>query len=169
MIIRDKNEFKKKMSDEINRFIKGDNGLEILIRSKNPLITIPKYETKGSAGLDLQTDIDVFLLPGQRKTVDTGISVAIPKHTVCDVRPRSGLAHKMGISIVNSPGTVDEDYRGPLKVILINTGDESVQFQSGDRIAQMVILPYIKAKPFKVNFLKKTIRGIRGFGSSGIK
>lgn len=130
---------------------------------------LPTYATDGSAGLDLRSIEDVELQPMERRLVRTGLRVAIPEGYEAQVRPRSGLALKHGISMVNSPGTVDSDYRGELAVILINLGQSVVKLQSGERIAQMVVAPVSKARVTAVSELGPTARGEGGFGSTGTK
>ncbi len=142
---------------------------EILIKKLHSDVNIPKYETEGSSGLDLEAYIekDLRLLPGERKLVPTGVSVAMPNNLEIQIRPRSGLAYKNGISVVNTPGTIDSDYRGQIKVLLINLGTEAVTIKKFQRIAQMVICPIIKANLKEVQELPETIRGAGGFGSTG--
>jgi dUTP pyrophosphatase len=142
---------------------------EILIKKLHSDVNIPKYETEGSSGLDLEAYIekDLRLLPGERKLVPTGVSVAMPNNFEIQIRPRSGLAYKNGISVVNTPGTIDSDYRGEIKVLLINLGTEAVTIKKFQRIAQMVICPIIKANLKEVQELPETIRGAGGFGSTG--
>ena len=142
---------------------------EILIKKLHSDVNIPKYETEGSSGLDLEAYIekDLRLLSGERKLVSTGVSVAMPNNFEIQIRPRSGLAYKNGISVVNTPGTIDSDYRGEIKVLLINLGTEAVTIKKFQRIAQMVICPIIKANLKEVQQLPKTIRGAGGFGSTG--
>ena len=142
---------------------------EILIKKLHSDVNIPKYETEGSSGLDLEAYIekDLRLLSGERKLVPTGISVAMPNNFEIQIRPRSGLAYKKGISVVNTPGTIDSDYRGEIKVLLINLGTEAVTIKKFQRIAQMVICPIIKANLKEVQELPETIRGAGGFGSTG--
>ena len=142
---------------------------EILIKKLHSDVNIPKYETEGSSGLDLEAYIekDLRLLSGERKLVPTGISVAMPDNFEIQIRPRSGLAYKNGISVVNTPGTIDSDYRGEIKVLLINLGTEAVIIKKFQRIAQMVICPIIKANLKEVQELPETIRGAGGFGSTG--
>jgi dUTP pyrophosphatase len=125
---------------------------------------LPKYETVGSSGLDLIANIDkeIILKPNERTLVPTGLSVAIPENYEIQVRPRSGLAAKNGISVLNTPGTVDADYRGEIKVILIN-----FKIEPGQRIAQMVLCPVVKAELVEVDILPESIRGSGGFGSTG--
>jgi len=142
---------------------------EILIKKLHSDVNIPKYETEGSSGLDLEAYIekDLRLLSGERKLVPTGFSVAMPNNFEIQIRPRSGLAYKNGISVVNTPGTIDSDYRGEIKVLLINLGTEAVTIKKFQRIAQMVICPIIKANLKEVQELPETIRGAGGFGSTG--
>ena len=142
---------------------------EILIKKLHSDVNIPKYETEGSSGLDLEAYIekDLTLLSGERKLVPTGVSVAMPNNFEIQIRPRSGLAYKNGISVVNTPGTIDSDYRGEIKVLLINLGTEAVSIKKFQRIAQMVICPIIKANLKEVQELPETIRGAGGFGSTG--
>ena len=142
---------------------------EILIKKLHSDVNIPKYETEGSSGLDLEAYIekDLRLLSGERKLVPTGVSVAMPNNFEIQIRPRSGLAYKNGISVVNTPGTIDSDYRGEIKVLLINLGTKAVTIKKFQRIAQMVICPIIKANLKEVQELPETIRGAGGFGSTG--
>ncbi len=128
---------------------------------------VPSYQTVGSAGLDVCCSESFELNPMQRKMVGTGIRMAVPTGYEAQVRPRSGLAHKHGIALVNSPGTIDSDYRGEVKLILINLGSEAVQFNHGDRIGQIVICPVTKASVKVVEQLDQTQRGEGGFGSTG--
>ena len=142
---------------------------EILIKKLHSDVNIPKYETEGSSGLDLEAYIekDLRMLSGERKLVPTGVSVAMPNNFEIQIRPRSGLAYKNGISVVNTPGTIDSDYRGEIKVLLINLGTEAVTIKKFQRIAQMVICPIIKANLKEVQELPETIRVAGGFGSTG--
>mgnify|MGYP000108926896 FL=1 len=142
---------------------------KILIKKLHSDVNIPKYETEGSSGLDLEAYIeeDLKLLSGERKLVPTGVNVAMPNNFEIQIRPRSGLAYKNGISVVNTPGTIDSDYRGEIKVLLINLGTEAVTIKKFQRIAQMVICPIIKANLKEVQELPETIRGAGGFGSTG--
>jgi dUTP pyrophosphatase len=130
---------------------------------------LPKYETIGSSGLDLIANIDevMILNPQERVLVPTGLAVAIPENYEIQVRPRSGLAAKNGISVLNTPGTVDADYRGEIKVILVNLGLENFKIEPGQRIAQMVLCPVIKAELVEVDTLPESVRGSGGFGSTG--
>lgn len=133
-------------------------------------LPLPAYETEHAAGMDLRAAVteSVQLAPGQRAMVSAGIRIALPPGTEAQVRPRSGLAIKHGISMVNSPGTIDADYRGEVKVLLINHGQEPFTINRGDRIAQMVIAPYFQAKWEVVASLDETARGEGGFGHTGV-
>ena len=144
---------------------------EILIKRLSKNIILPKYETSGSSGLDLSANIktSVKIEPGETTIIPTGISVSIPKNFEIQVRPRSGLAAKNQISVLNTPGTIDADYRGEIKVILINLSKETFIVENGARIAQMVVCPVIKAKLKEVDSLDNTSRGSGGFGSTGMK
>ena len=144
---------------------------EILIKRLSKNIPLPKYETDGSSGMDLAANIEqnVEIKPGQSAIIPTGIALSIPKNFEIQIRPRSGLAAKNQISVLNTPGTVDADYRGELKVILINLGSKSFKVEKGLRIAQMILCPIVKAKLIEVETLEETIRGTGGFGSTGIK
>ena len=144
---------------------------EILIKRLSKKIVLPKYETSGSSGMDLAAYIDkpINLEPGQTSIIPTGISLSIPKNYEIQIRPRSGLAAKNQISVLNTPGTIDADYRGEIKIILINLGKKSFKIEKGDRIAQMVLSPVIQAKIKEVDDLDITERGIGGFGSTGLK
>jgi dUTP pyrophosphatase len=127
----------------------------------------PAYATHGSAGLDVVAAEDLTLVPGQRHAVATGFSIAIPTGYEVQVRPRSGLALKHGITCLNTPGTIDEDYRGEVRVILANLGSESFEVRRGERIAQLVPAPVLKAQFREVAELSETGRGAGGFGSTG--
>ena len=144
---------------------------EILIKRLSKDVSLPKYETEGSSGLDLAANIDkqIKISPGKSQIIPTGLAVAIPKNFEIQIRPRSGLAAKSQISVLNTPGTIDADYRGELKVILINLSDKVFVVEKGLRIAQMVLSPVIKAKLKEVTELENTERGSGGFGSTGIK
>ena len=144
---------------------------EILIKRLSKDVSLPKYETEGSSGLDLAANIDkqIKISPGKTQIIPTGLAVAIPKNFEIQIRPRSGLAAKNQISVLNTPGTIDADYRGELKVILINLSDKVFVVEKGLRIAQMVLSPVIKAKLKEVTELDNTERGSGGFGSTGIK
>lgn len=141
--------------------------IEIVNKSNNPL---PAYETEYSAGMDLRAFLseDMVLEPMQRALVPTGIHVAIPAGHEAQVRPRSGLAIKNGISVLNAPGTIDADYRGEVKVILINLSDQPFIIRNGDRIAQMIIAPFTKAEWSETDNLDDTVRGSGGFGHTGL-
>jgi deoxyuridine 5''-triphosphate nucleotidohydrolase (dut) len=144
---------------------------EILIKRLSKDVALPKYETEGSSGLDLtaNTDKQIKILPGRSEVIPTGLAVAIPKNFEIQIRPRSGLAAKSQISVLNTPGTIDSDYRGELKVILINLSDKIFVVEKGLRIAQMVLCPVVKATLKEVTELENTKRGSGGFGSTGIK
>ena len=144
---------------------------EILIKRLSKNVPLPKYETDGSSGLDLSANIDIKIeiKPGETKIIPTGLFVGIPKNFEIQIRPRSGLAAKNQISVLNTPGTIDADYRGELKVILINLSDKIFVVEKGLRIAQMVVCPVVKAKLKEVETLNDTKRGSGGFGSTGVK
>lgn len=133
-------------------------------------LPLPKYMTKGAAGVDLYAALDaaVSIAPGQRVLVPTGISIALPEGYEAQIRPRSGLALKHGITLLNSPGTIDSDYRGEIKLIVINFGDKEYILQKGERIAQMVFSRVEKAEFVEVEVLGVTSRGTGGFGHTGI-
>ena len=143
---------------------------EILIKRLSKDVALPKYETEGSSGLDLAANVDkqIKILPGKSEIISTGLAVAIPKNFEIQIRPRSGLAAKSQISVLNTPGTIDADYRGELKVILINLSDRVFVVEKGLRIAQMVLCPVVKATLKEVTELEDTERGSGGFGSTGI-
>jgi len=132
-------------------------------------LPLPAYATAGAAGMDVVSAEDVILSPGGRHAVATGYAVAIPEGYEIQVRPRSGLALKHGISLPNTPGTIDSDYRGELKIIMINLGDEAFVIRRGDRIAQLVAAPVQLAAFVEVEELSETARGAGGFGSTGVK
>jgi dUTP pyrophosphatase len=134
---------------------------------RGPPLPLPRYETYHAAGLDLRADEPFALAPGERRLVPTGLAVAIPAGFEGQVRPRSGLAVKHGIGIVNAPGTIDADYRGEVKVALVNLGAAPVAFARGDRIAQLVIAPVAHAELELVEELPESGRGSGGFGSTG--
>ena len=145
--------------------------IEILIKRLSKNVTLPRYETEDSSGLDLAANIDeqIKILPGKSEIIPTGLAVAIPKNFEIQIRPRSGLAAKSQVSVLNTPGTIDADYRGEIKVILINMSDKVFVVTKGMRIAQMVVCPIIKATLKEVTKLEITERGSGGFGSTGIK
>ncbi|MGX7926774.1 dUTP diphosphatase [Tsuneonella sp. HG094] len=130
-------------------------------------LELPKYTTDGAAGMDVLAAEDVTIAPGARHAVATGLAVAIPAGYEIQVRPRSGLALKHGITVPNTPGTIDSDYRGELKVILINHGSEPFAIARGDRVAQLVLAPVTQAAWDEVADLDETTRGAGGFGSTG--
>ena len=144
---------------------------EILIKRLSKNISLPKYETDGSSGMDLAANIDdkIEIAPGKSAVIPTGLSVSIPKNFEIQIRPRSGLAAKNQISVLNTPGTIDADYRGEIKVILINLSNTAFIIEKGLRIAQMVVCPIIKATLKEVESLEETKRGLGGFGSTGSK
>jgi len=139
------------------------------VRKKDEGVPLPKYETSGSAGLDIKAFIasDLAIPPMGRVKIPTGLFLEIPEGYEAQIRPRSGLALKWGITLLNSPGTIDSDYRGELEVILINTGSESFTVKNGDRIAQMVISPVVRVTISEAEHLSETERGVGGFGSTG--
>jgi dUTP pyrophosphatase len=141
--------------------------LKIEFTRLHPFAQAPKFARHGDAGADITTVEDFVLEPGKRAIVPTGIAIALPDGYAAFVHPRSGLAAKHGISVVNAPGTIDSGYRGEVKVILINHGDEAVKFHVGDRIAQLVIQRYESVEFTRVDSLDETERGINGFGSTG--
>ncbi len=130
-------------------------------------LELPAYATEGAAGMDVLSAEDIMLAPGARHAVATGLSVAIPAGYEIQVRPRSGLALKHGVTVPNTPGTIDSDYRGELKVIMINHGKVGFEVRRGDRIAQLVLAPVTRASWLKVDELDETARGEGGFGSTG--
>ena len=144
---------------------------EILIKRLSKNVTLPKYETEGSSGLDLAANIDkqIEIKPGKSAIIPTGLAVALPKNYEIQIRPRSGLAAKKQVSVLNTPGTIDADYRGELKVILINLSNKIFIVERGLRIAQMVVCPVVKATLKEVAELEFTKRGSGGFGSTGTK
>jgi dUTP pyrophosphatase len=130
-------------------------------------LPLPAYATAGAAGMDVVSAEDVAIAPGARHAVATGLALAIPQGYEIQVRPRSGLALKHGITVPNTPGTIDSDYRGELKVILINHGDAPFAIARGDRVAQLVLAPVVRAAWDEVEELDATTRGAGGFGSTG--
>ena len=143
--------------------------LKILVKKFDKNIKLPDYKTSGSSGMDLMAYIKnkITINPGKTVIIPTGIAVAIPKKYEIQIRPRSGLAAKKGITVLNTPGTIDADYRGEIKIILINLSTKSFVVKSGDRIAQMILCPVAKGRLKEVKNLPKTIRGKGGFGSTG--
>ena len=144
---------------------------KILIKRLSKKVSLPKYETEGSSGMDLSANIESFINidPGKKEIIPTGISVSVPKGFEIQIRPRSGLAVKHNITVLNTPGTIDSDYRGELKVILINLGQKKFKVEKGFRIAQMVLCPITKIEFEEVDNLDNTDRGKGGFGSTGAK
>ncbi|MFP6583675.1 MAG: dUTP diphosphatase [Candidatus Hydrogenedentota bacterium] len=143
--------------------------IRIVVEPHAQELPLPEYETINSAGMDLRAAIyePVIVEPGHRTLIPTGIRIALPSGTEAQVRPRSGLAIRQGISMVNSPGTIDADYRGEIQVILINHGQETVTIERGERIAQLVIAPVLHAEWDRVDSLDDTKRGDGGFGHTG--
>ena len=143
--------------------------VKVLIKKLNYAVKLPSYVTIGASGMDLMAYINnpINLKPGESCLVPTGLSVAFPSEYEIQIRPRSGLAAKSNISVLNTPGTIDSDYRGELKIILINHGHENFIINNKDRIAQMVLTPVVKIELEETNELPKSIRGDGGFGSTG--
>ena len=147
------------------------NGLiaiRIVNKSKHPL---PSYATEHSAGMDLRANLDasIILAPGQRALIPTGLFLELPEGTEAQVRPRSGLAFKHGVTVLNSPGTIDADYRGEVGVLLINHGQENFEVKDGERVAQLVIATYIRVSFAEVDDLRASERGAGGFGHTGTR
>ncbi|HET6527124.1 MAG TPA: dUTP diphosphatase [Balneolaceae bacterium] len=134
-------------------------------------LPLPSYETEFAAGMDIRAALNepVELQPGKRKLIPTGLQMALPKGYEAQIRPRSGLAYRNGITMLNTPGTIDADYRGEVKVLAVNLGDEPFIINHGDRIAQMVIAPVTQATVQETDDLSETERGKGGFGSTGVK
>ncbi|MDC0418495.1 dUTP diphosphatase [Pelagibacteraceae bacterium] len=145
--------------------------IKIQIKKLSTTVSIPKYETPGSSGMDVAAHVEnnVIIFPGEKALVPTGISIAIPIGYEVQIRPRSGLAVKKNITVLNTPGTIDADYRGEIKVILFNHGKEKFIIENGDRVAQMVVCPVVQADLEEVKELSDTMRGSGGFGSTGTK
>ena len=145
--------------------------IKILIKRLSKEVSLPKYETAGSSGMDLAANIagNINIDPGKTAIIPTGLALSVPKGFEVQIRPRSGLAAKKKISVLNTPGTIDSDYRGEIKVILINQGQETFKVEKGLRIAQMVVCPVVQAQIKEVEDLSETERGIGGFGSTGSK
>ena len=144
---------------------------KILIKRLSKEVSLPRYETNGSSGMDLAANIDanINIDPGKTAIIPTGLALSIPKGFEVQIRPRSGLAAKQKISVLNTPGTIDADYRGEIKIILINLGQETFKVEKGLRIAQMVVCPVVQAQLKEVDDLNETERGKGGFGSTGTK
>lgn len=140
-----------------------------IVNNSNNLL--PAYESDGAAGMDVRANLseNIVLKAGERILIPTGLFISLPSNIECQVRPRSGLALKKGISVINTPGTIDSDYRGEIGVILINLSQESVTIEPQERIAQLVFCPVIKVNLIESNSLDTTGRGIGGFGSTGLK
>ena len=143
--------------------------VKVLIKKLNSKVELPKYKTDGSSGMDLFAFIEhsIKIAPNESVLIPTGISIAIPEDTEIQIRPRSGLAAKSSISVLNTPGTIDSDYRGEIKIILFNHGREEFTINNNDRVAQMILVPILKAEFEEVSDLPKTLRGSGGFGSTG--
>ena len=143
--------------------------VKVLIKKLSPSVQLPSYKTSGASGMDLMAFIEkpIHLKPGKSCLVTTGLSVAFPKEYEIQIRPRSGLAARNNISVLNTPGTIDSDYRGELKIILFNHGGENFIINNNDRVAQMVLTPIIKMELEETNELPESIRGEGGFGSTG--
>ena len=143
--------------------------VKVLIKKLDSKVQLPKYKTDGSSGMDLMAFLEnpINIKPQQSVLIPTGISIAIPEDTEVQIRPRSGLAAKYGISVLNTPGTIDSDYRGEIKIILFNHGKEEFIINNNDRIAQMILMPILKAELEESENLPKTLRGSGGFGSTG--
>jgi dUTP pyrophosphatase len=140
------------------------------VKLVRPEARVPRYASTGASGLDLAAALSapLILAPGRRAAVPTGVSVELPSGHEGQVRPRSGLARKYGLTVLNAPGTIDEDYRGELEVLLVNLGEEPVSIQPGDRIAQLVVAPVTRVEVVLEDELTRTARGDRGFGSTGL-
>ena len=143
--------------------------VKVLIKKLNSKVQLPKYKTDGSSGMDLMAFIEssINIKPQESALIPTGISIAIPEDTEVQIRPRSGLAVNSSVSVLNTPGTIDSDYRGEIKIILFNHGKEEFVVNNNDRIAQMILMPVIKVEFEEVENLPKTLRGSGGFGSTG--
>ena len=143
--------------------------VKVLVKKLNPKVKLPSYKTEGSSGMDLMACINepIYIPPKNSVLIPTGLSIAIPNDCEVQIRPRSGLAAKSNISVLNTPGTIDSDYRGELKVIIGNFSEEVISISHGDRIAQMILCPVAKGKLKEVKNLPKTSRGKAGFGSTG--
>lgn len=142
--------------------------MAVQIINKSPF-PLPQYETQHSAGMDLRANLEenITLQPLERKLIPTGIFIALEENTEAQIRPRSGLAYKQGLTVLNSPGTIDADYRGEIKVLLINLSGEPQSIHPGDRIAQMVVAAYKRIDWIETEVLGETMRGEGGFGSTG--
>ena len=143
--------------------------IKVLIKKLSPTVQLPTYKTNGASGMDLMAFLEkpINLEPGKSCLVSTGLSIAFPKEYEIQIRPRSGLAAKDNISVLNTPGTIDSDYRGELKIILFNHGSKNFIIHNNDRVAQMVLTPIIKMELEETNELPESVRGQGGFGSTG--
>ena len=143
--------------------------VKVLVKRLDPKVKLPKHKTSGSSGMDLMAFIEdpIKIKPGASALIPTGISIAFPEVFEIQIRPRSGLAAKHNISVLNTPGTIDSDYRGELKIILFNHGSENFVIHNNDRVAQMVLTPIIKMELEETNELPESMRGDGGFGSTG--
>jgi len=143
--------------------------VKVLVKRLDSKVKLPEYKTKGSSGMDLMAFVDnpIKIAPNTLKLIPTGLSIAIPEDLEIQIRPRSGLAAKSSIGVLNAPGTIDSDYRGELKIILFNHGNDDFVVNNNDRIAQMVLTPIIKMELEEVKQLPETMRGSGGFGSTG--
>ena len=143
--------------------------VKVLVKKLDPKVQLPSYKTKGSSGMDLMAFIKdpIKIAPNTSALIPTGISVAMPNDVEIQIRPRSGLAAKSSISVLNTPGTIDSDYRGELKIILFNHSKEEFVVRNNDRIAQIVLMPVLKIDFEEVDDLPDTLRGSGGFGSTG--
>jgi len=143
--------------------------VKVLVKKLKSSVKLPSYKTSGASGMDLMAYMDksIELKPGEACLVPTGLSVAFPDEYEIQIRPRSGLAAKNNISVLNTPGTIDSDYRGEIKVILFNHGNKSFKISNNDRIAQMILTPVIKMDLEETNELPESVRGVGGFGSTG--
>jgi dUTP pyrophosphatase len=149
-----------------------DIGLSVMRLPHGADLPLPSYQSEGAAGLDLlaavATDAPVIIAPGDRALIPTGLAIALPQGTEGQVRPRSGLAARHGVTVLNSPGTIDADYRGEIQVILVNLGQDSFTIARGMRIAQLIIAPVMQVTIRETNDLNETTRGVEGFGSTGM-
>ena len=143
--------------------------IKVLVKKLNPKVELPKYKTEGSSGMDLMALIKnpITIKSQNSALIPTGLSIAIPEDTEVQIRPRSGLAAKSNISVLNTPGTIDSDYRGEIKVIIFNHGNKEFIINNNDRIAQMILTPVVKMELEEIESLPETIRGEGGFGSTG--
>ena len=143
--------------------------VKVLVKKLNSKVKLPSYKTEGSSGMDLMACINepIYIPPKNSVLIPTGLSIAIPNDCEVQIRPRSGLAAKSNISVLNTPGTIDSDYRGELKIILYNHGDKTFEVKNNDRIAQMILMPILKINLEETDDLPDTVRGSGGFGSTG--